>query len=74
MSHSPHSDRLRRFSLEAVPTSDGQFQAVFRIHLDGALSADDELYFGEASEDPLSAFDEARAMAVKYWSRTPVLG
>ncbi|MGI4860489.1 MAG: hypothetical protein ACRYHA_26905 [Janthinobacterium lividum] len=74
MSHPPHSDRLRRFSLEAVPTSDGQFQAIFRIHLDGALSADDELYFGDTSEDPLRAFDEARAMAVKYWSRTAVIG
>jgi hypothetical protein len=66
MNHAAQTQRTRRFSLEAVPTSHGQYQAVFRIHLDGALSADDEMHFGEVSDSPLKAFDNARALAVTY--------
>jgi hypothetical protein len=61
--------RVRRFILEAVPTSDGEYQAAFRIHLEGALAKDDELHFGDTFRNPLDALDEARALAGVYLAR-----
>lgn len=63
--------RARFFILEAVPTSDGRYQAEFRIHLDRALSRDDEVHFGGVHQNPLAALDESRAMARVYLATHP---
>lgn len=64
----PH--RLRRYTIEAVPNNHGQYQAEFRIHLDGALPANDEVHFGEAFDDPALALDEGRAIAARYLKKS----
>ncbi len=64
MSH--HAARVKRYSLEAVPNNHGQFEAVFRVHSDGALPADDEIHFGEISDTPMGAIDEARRLAKAF--------
>ena len=61
--------RTRCFVLEAVPTSNGQYQATFRIHLERALPRNDEVHFGGIFSHPLAALDEARVMARVYLSR-----
>ena len=68
------NERLQRFVLEAVPTSHGQFQAVFRVHHDGALSMDDEVHFGEVLSSPLQALEEARLIAARYLQTKKVAG
>jgi len=68
------SERLQRFVLEAVPTSHGQYQAVFRVHHDGALSRDDEVHFGDVLASPLQALEEARLIAARYLHTKTVAG
>lgn len=68
------SERLQRFVLEAVPTSHGQYQAVFRVHHDGALSMDDEVHFGEVLSSPLHALEEAKLIASRYLRSKTVAG
>ena len=68
------SERLQRFVLEAVPTSHGQYQAVFRVHHDGALSSDDEVHFGEVLSSPLEALEGAKIIATRYLQTKRVAG
>lgn len=72
MSH--HAARVKRYSLEAVPNNHGQFEAVFRVHSDGALPADDEVHFGEVSDTPLGAIDEARRLAKAFLDKRAAYG